>query len=697
MSQFMKSISVITIGVFLVTAIPAGAAETQPQELLQREKADKLFDWVESLAPELFPLGIETRYFVGFHYRYYHETDFTLCTYSGDFFYIYGEDIFYLGEVDYWLKYIEEIETVNFYGNLLKSILKGLSNAAGKKLSGEVLGYILSLLGWGDDGNSEDHRLLEDMESKLEDILNILVDVINELARLEKILAIQEEEILANVNDPTAAITQIGTFQAELQNLNKDMKPGSISKQRILDFAKNVEDNYQIENDVNTIHDAILPPTIVKSPVLDNLTDLCINRVSQGQDMMDAYRMLELYFSQLLYNQLRGVNLVVEAKLAREKDGYYVEGAAKHYMDNYQKNILVPQVENFQNNVWRLILTDVDLINASTFLPSQARQILARADFFVAQVLGESAGLRGYIISTTNLLDDAPSLLAALHNDSEADSSIPSRIEPIEPVSFKINTVSGKPYDHWKGNRVSRVSDYYVISYNFGVQDPGQYDIYLKDASGTLHLASSSVVEKYNQDYEKDAQGDVNYGSFLISNRVGAKDAFDQNSVWKWHAWDLKNVSADGGESTRYVGMRGGGQNITYGGKGGLYATFVYAGEKSAPITIHYHARVSGSTSSSASTQTSGHAKTRIYYAVGIADAYTGHFLHHDVGSKTTGDSGSASLDITVNTAWTFNDPVPGREYFIYFNVEASGESYRGTAKSSIKVDNIKGHQYVSF
>ncbi len=695
MSQIMKVISVIIIGAVLVSAIPAGAAETQPQEFMQKEKADKLFDWAESLVAEVFvPLDTETRYFLGIHYRHYHESDTMLCTFNGDFFYIDGEDISYLGEVDYWLKYIDEIETVNFYGNLLKSILKGLSNAAGKKLSGEVLGYILSLLGWGDDGNSADHKLLEDMESKLDDILNILVDVIEELGRLEKILAIQEQEILANVNDPTAAITQIGTFQAELQNLNKDMKPGSISKQIILDFAQKVENNYQIENDVNTIHDAILPPTIVKSPVLDNLTDLCINRVSGGQDLMDAYRMLELYFSQLLYNQLRGVNLVVEAKLAREMDGYYQEGAAKHYMDNYQKNILVPQVENFQNNVWRLILADVDLINAYTFLPSQARQILARADFFVAQVLGESAGLRGYIISTTDLLDDAPSLSATLHNDSETDSNITSWIDP---VSFKMNTASGKPYDHWKGNRVSRVSDYYVISYNFGIQEPGQYDIYLKDTSGTLHLASSSVVEKYNQDYEKDAQGDVNYGSFLISNRVGAKDAFDHHPVWKWHAWDLKNVSANGNESTWYVEIVGGGQNLTYGGKGGLYATFVYAGEKSAPITIHYHARVRGSTSSSASTQTSGHAKTRIYYAVGIADAYTGHFLHHDVGSKTTGDSGSASLDITVGTTWTFNDPVPGREYFIYFKVEASGESYRGTAKSSIKVDSIKGHQYVSF
>ena len=694
MLQFSKIFSGIVIGALLLSAFPC-QAQSQDQGLDQRLKADLLFEWAETLAPEAFiPVQPETRYFLGIHYRHYHESDTMLATFDGGLFYIDDHDIHYLGEVDYWIDYMNNTVTGSYYGKFLEFVLEGLTDAAQGEIGDDILGLILSILGWGDDGNDQDHKLLEEMDGKLDEIINILQAISEELAHLETVLNIMEEEILANVNDPTSAITQIRTFQDELQAMNKDKKPGGVSTDKILDFAEKVEDNFQIENDVNAIHDAILPPTVVKSPVLNNLTDLCINRISQGQSLSDAYQMLELYFSQLIYNQLKGVNIVVEAKLAREKSGYYDPGTAKHYMNNYITKILSPQVDNFQQNVWRMILSQVDLINAATFLPSQAGNILARADFFVAQIRGESAGLRGYLISTTDLLDDAPQLAAAIHEQAGAS---PLETSWIDPEHAKMNTASGRAYDHWQGNRVSRVSDYYVISYDFGDQKPGHYDIYQKDASGTYQLKTSSVVEKYDHDFQKDDQGEVSFGSFLFSRRVGAKEAFDQNVEWKWFTEDMENSSSSGSASSRYVKIEGGSQNEEYSGKGRLHASFVYAGEKPVPITFHYHARVSGSTSSSANTYVGGFAKSSIYSAVGIADGHTGHYQHHDVAEKSTGDNGKAGMNHSVNAKWTMKDPVPGREYYFYFDCKIEGDSYRGSARGDIKLDDIKGNQYISF
>lgn len=694
MSLNIKLFFITMIGALLFFVAPS-ASEAQHQDISEEEKAEKLFDWAESLVPDiLIPLDTETRYFLGIHYRHYHTTDIMLATFDDHFFYIHGDDIHRLGEVDYWLDYIEDNATGSFFGNAIESALDGLFDAAQGKLDDEILGFVLSLLGWGDDGNEQDHKLLESMDKKLDEIVNILQAISGELEDLEKMLQIEEEEILANVNDPTSSITQINTFQDELQNLNKDKKPGGVSTDKVLDFAAKVEDNYQIENDVNAIHDAILPPTIAKSPVLDNLTELCINRVSKGEDLTDAYHMLELYFSQLLYNQVKGVNLVVEAKLAREKSGDYEKGTAEHYMDHYKTKILAPQVENFQTNVWKLILSQVDPINPPTFLPSQAGNILARTDFFAAQVLAEEAGIRGYIISTADLYEDAPHLSAVFHEEASKDLQ---GADWIEPKNVKMNTASGKPYAYWKGKYVFRGLDYHVISYNFGNQDPGKYDIYEKNGSQET-LLISSVVNKYNHDYQKDEQGDINYGSFVISKRVDPKVAFDQNVEWTWHKQDMENASSMGSASSRYVGVSGSNQSEEHSGTVKLHANFVYAGKESAPITIHYHARVSGSASVYANVDAAGNARSHIYYSVGIADAHTGEFLHHDVGAKDIGDNRpNVSLHNTVTTQFTLRNPIPGREYFIYFNAEISGSSYRGNSSGSMKLDNIKGNQYINF
>lgn len=200
-------------------------------------------------------------------------------------------------------------------GALLSKVVGGLVDGAYGQVGGDVMGLILNLLGYG--GGSGDQSALNAMSAKLDQIVSLLKDIKNQLDQLLLQLKITEEEILANTNDPTNAITQITSVHEELQGLSKK-NAGSVDQTTLTGFTNRVENVYNIYAQVNTIHNAILPPTVVKAPVLNNFTDLSINK---GNSLMDSYLGLEQYFSQLLYYQLEGVNLIVETKIYRKKAG----------------------------------------------------------------------------------------------------------------------------------------------------------------------------------------------------------------------------------------------------------------------------------------------------------------------------------------------------------------------------------------
>ncbi len=202
-------------------------------------------------------------------------------------------------------------DEASFYGSLLQAVLSGLLKGAAGQAGSAAMGEIMELLGWG--GGSGDKSVLDEMSKKLDKIIQILNDIRSTLQSLLLALNITEEEIIANTNDPTEAITNIRTSHQELQGLAKGKNPGTVDQTTLQNFTNRVENIFVIDKQINAIHDAILPPTIAKSPVLENYTNLGINRISQqSKRLTDAYLGLENYFSQLLYYQMEGVNLLQE-------------------------------------------------------------------------------------------------------------------------------------------------------------------------------------------------------------------------------------------------------------------------------------------------------------------------------------------------------------------------------------------------
>lgn len=576
-----------------------------------------------------------------------------------------------------------------FYGSLLKKIISGLIEGAGQKIGYKTMGEILELLGWGSGGDQE---YLDAMTQKLQEIVNLLGEIINSLKALLLQLDITEEEILANTNDPTAAITKIGTAHEELQGLAQGKKSGTVDEKTLKDFVLRVENTFVIDEQINTIHDAILPPDIAKTPVLNNFASLGINRITQGsKNLADAYLGLETYFSQLLYYQMQGVNLFVETKVFRTKAGLpQIDGMdAQAYMDFFTKNKLKPEVENFMNNVYKLILSQVSLENSSTFLPADAPAILSRANFFRAQALNQDHfGLRGTLISTKDLISSVIDLNAKNIQTSDAYQG-----------TGVLSTASGKTYDFWQGNHVSGVSDYYAINYDFenagDAPGDGTYEIVLGKEGTILAYAT---VQNYTSDYVKDKKGTISYGHALMYKRVGARDAFNNNATWSWWEKELKNTSANGGASSRWTGLSGGAQNDDYHGEDELDAHFVYSSTESAPITLHYSAHAYGTTESSSNSSAGGFANSKIYYRIGLFDATTNRNVHEiKTNQVTTPDSGKASLNDHVTGKFVFPNPSPGHDYYVYFNCQIKGNSYYGSAKGDITIDSIERNIYLSF
>lgn len=574
-------------------------------------------------------------------------------------------------------------EEAPFNGGLLKDLLTGLWDGASGELGGDAMGLILNLLGWG-GGGGDDQQYLAAMSQKLDQIVSLLNDIKNQLDALMQQLKITEEEILANTNDPSNAITQIDSSHQELQGLSKK-GAGSVDQATLANFTNRAENVYNVYEQVNAIHDAIIPPTVAKTPVLNNFADLALNK---GNNLTDSYLGLEQYFAQLLYYQMEGVNLIVETKTYRKKAGLpQIDGReADEYMNFFTSQKLQPEVDNFMSNVHRLILNHVDLVDSTGFLPTDAESVLSRANFFRAQALNQDHfGLRGNLIGTQDLV----SSIRIVHAQNIQTGNF------YDIRTGTLSTVTGKVYDSWQGNSVKGSSDYTVVSYDFGALPLGDYRILNIDMQVVIGHAT---VQAFKDDYTADPSGTIPYGHFVLSQRVGAKDAFNNNASWIGWTKELHHASSNVSASDKQVSVTGSNQNDSYSGEAELDANFIYSGTADAGFTINYSAHAYGTTSSSSNVQAGGNANSTIQYTLSIWDKTTGQVVYTFTSpTKTTGDNGSASIDDRPQGSWYFPNPSPGHNYYIVFYCRVGGDSYYGRAGGNVTVDSIAGNVYITF
>jgi len=561
----------------------------------------------------------------------------------------------------------------SFFGSLLSKIVSGLISGASGKVGNAAMGEILSLLGWGDN-NSANAAALQEMDTELGQIETELTLIGQELANLETELKITEEEILANTNDPTAAITEIGTYMDELEGMADNVSPGGGNQTLILAFASQVEDDFRIENDVNTIHDAIIPPDSAKAPVLDNYTDLAIAKVAGGADLCSAYLGLEQYFTQLIYHQMRGVDLVVEAKQAEAAANQPVGTPAAAYLATFLTNKLAPEVQDFMDNVWRLILSQAALDHTADFLPAEAEAIVSRAEFMRTQILDlDHFGLRAHVVVTDDCVGQLGPDFCVAQGPSHEWAFL----------SSTTSAVNGPTYDWWSGQTVTSSSNYTIMTFDFGATGAATYDIYGPDFIDF----GSATVQGYDDDYTPDSAGAIMYGSSVGSTRTGAIEGFALNVATRsWVKPGAWNVSCTGTAALGFVAVQGNKQNDSYGGTNEVDYIFTFGGSAPAQVSIPFGANPIGSEGVSCNADAGGSANATMSYGIGVWDSTAGDFASGTVnGSQSIYTNDSASMNRTVDQTLTFTAQ-PGHEYYVFFSAEVDGDSQYGSSRASVQV-----------
>ena len=576
-------------------------------------------------------------------------------------------------------------EETNFEGRLLQVAIKGLITGASEQAGGDAYGNILSLLGWGGDADTGHYK---EMQDKLDDIGKGIAEIKSELADLQSQVKITQDKIIGNGNDPAAAITEITTYNDELQGLSESVTtPGAGDKAAILAFAEKVEDDYRIENDVNLIGAAMIPPTTAKDPVLDNYTHLLTLQMQGNKlDLPTAYSALETYFIQLLYYQLQGVTLVVEAKTAIAKAGGNPVGtSAEAYYTRFRTRQLAPQVQNFMYNTWRLIVDRGSLAHTSGFLPADAKGIASRAEFLRTQTLAmDHFGLRAHAVVTSNHKDELSAATA-----TASDGAVHAA------KATATTTVPGPIYDSWKGSKVSPSTEYQVVTFDFGDVPVGTYSI-----TGPAGFAPAAVkVQSYTADYAADTAGKIHYGCGLGHTRVGAQEAFAAGAGGAGRTWKhggASNVSFSGSLASDSISVSGHETNDEFTGEIQVDYRFTYAGSTPADVTIPTPAHAHGNavTAVEVDMDGSGSADATVTATMGVWDSTSSKIVSAaNKWSKEVSYKQSASADWRPkNSAFGFR-AVPGHSYTVYFTVSVSGSAHDGSSTAKLTIDSMKGMQ----
>jgi len=576
-------------------------------------------------------------------------------------------------------------EESQFEGKLLQVAIEGLITGASEQAGGDAYGNILSLLGWGGDADAGHYK---EMQEELNGIESGIAEIKTQLSAMQTQLSITEDDIISNANDPAAAITEITTYNDELQGLSQSVAtPGGGDRAAILVFAGKVEDDYRIENDVNLIGSAMVPLTSAKSPVLDTYAKLLILRMqSQGVDLRDAYLALETYFAQLMYYQVQGVTIVVEAKTAIAKSGGKPVGtSADAYYKHYLTHQLAPQVQSFMDNTWRLIVARGSLAHTSGFLPAEAQGIAARAEFLRTQTLAlDHFGLRAHALVTSNHSGELTAATATAADGTTHPSA-----------AVTSTTVSGPVYDSWKGAQVSPSTTYQVVTFDFGDVPVGAYSI-----TGPAGFAPSAVqVQPYTADYAADPAGKIHYGCGLGHTRVGAVEAFAAGAGGAGRTWEhggASHVSFNGSLAADSISVSGHQTNDEFAGEIQVDYRFTYGGSQPAKVTIPTRAHAHGSavTAVEMDMDGSGSAAADLTATMGVWDSKSNKIVRaSNTWSKDLSQHQSVSVDWRPqDSRFTFT-AVPGHSYTVYFTVSVSGSANDGSATAQLTVDSMKGMQ----
>ncbi|BAF71820.1 hypothetical protein [Sulfurovum sp. NBC37-1] len=491
----------------------------------------------------------------------------------------------------------EELESEGFTGATFSFILKGLANGMLGKVGRNVMGDFLSLLGWGDSGNSDEEKTLGHIDSQLNLISSELNAIEGELQTILTDIKVSEDSIKNDVDWPRDAVTKIATATQDMQLLGEGVKPGEGDRTKIANLADDILGaQYDIPNQVMSIYTAIEGnPT----PLFSNYVDKVMLQLAYNDDsnLQKAYQGFEYYTSELLNNQVKGVNLAVEAYKAKDDNA-----SAQKYLDCYRSNpdntsecnLLYTEIGDMDNknsfiyNAVSMILKDAPLYGK--FLPNSAESILKRAEFYRQLMTGtdpDDFEVRFFHISTA----DVPKTPDVMYARSAFD------MQHYIPCPASRHTVTGRAYDYWDGDKVKSSTDYNVVEYNCGKAYNPKGDSYAISPcnNGLCEDWGNIEVKRYDTGYDLNSSGTIAYGFQVFTNGGRVDNHFtESSSLWSLSKDVSSHSSLSGGANNWPVELVIDNNDLvddTINSKAEINGYFTYNGTEERQIKICYKAK----------------------------------------------------------------------------------------------------------
>jgi len=614
----------------------------------------------------------------------------------------------------------------SYFNFAMAALLRG----AVSKLGGEGTGWILGLLNQGGD---IDNRLAE-MKSDLEAILSDLAQIINALKALAQELALDMNDVETYIEGLNAqeAITTIKTHygpddpdsRGDTNTLkwfsfctSTDSDP--TTKAEIKTLVENINGTWDIEEQVQAIHDAIFPDIGNTDGLLDLWTKNFLLQGPVGSDkLMDYYKTLEQYFSVLLFYQFKGANMVVEALNYTSGSGevpatsglWKTDGdtptPAESYLTGTFQPMIKEETDRFLQCVVRLLASNCGLYWEKNFLPGTAREILARATFFIIQTLGEDHyGLRTGFFGTANLINDILASGAAI-DDGDNTYFVSDAGEKVDA------DLPDRPYDCWGTlsspdlATLTQGTTYTLLKAYLGrcLTDPAPYVKYTTDNTYWNNLGSAAM-KTYTDQYVEDPDGTIWYGYFLAPFRVGGREAVMDPSVFKRqqytsdHSGDVNRSHSDSMNSDGNLSLKLSASNEYENSASSITQAlswghvFKYGGTESVTAYVNIAGYVSGSTSSNDGTLAGNESSISLH--AGLWDStHSKHAGWIDYG-KTAPENGKADLSKQINDQLKVTLE-PGVTYQAYAKVNGSGQNDNGDYSYEIHLDTLT-HLSVTF
>lgn len=301
-------------------------------------------------------------------------------------------------------------------------------DSAGSWAADQALGWVLSLFGYQ---NSTDTRF-DAIDRKLE-LMDGKLDVIQ--SEVMKISG-QLDELLANVNlSRDQIIQQISGYDIsapqrvianQYENLMLQFNHGGADAHstngynRALQLSNEIlsPSAYDIDQQLANLHSGIMGGTVGMVGFLDACTNVLLDRLAAGEDLLDAYRVLEESFSELAAVQQTGLLLMAEALHFKNND---IEGTSKSFSgtvaDFHAKfaRHMEAQVEKFLVCVDRLVVSQfdvtTDLANPVEVLPESVKTVYTRADLCAHYLSGKHPA--GFVLRLVGTPKDVHDMMSA--------------------------------------------------------------------------------------------------------------------------------------------------------------------------------------------------------------------------------------------------------------------------------------------